>query len=90
MAVSAVMSFHGFANGGKLLLLGFILTASVMLLWFKDVIVEVRGMDQLQCSNTSISDGSKMTCLVVDLILPYFIISILAIAGAYMSAKWLV
>lgn len=40
MAVSAVMSFHGFANGGKLLLFGFILTASVMLLWFKDVVTE--------------------------------------------------
>lgn len=42
MAVSAVMCFHGFENGGKLLLLGFILTASVMLLWFKDVITEGR------------------------------------------------
>lgn len=40
MAVSAVMCFHGFENGGKLLLLGFILTASVMILWFKDVITE--------------------------------------------------
>ena len=40
MAVSAVMCFHGFENGGKLLLLGFILTASVMTLWFKDVITE--------------------------------------------------
>jgi hypothetical protein len=42
MAISAVMSFHGFANGGKLLFLGFILTASVMILWFKDVITEGR------------------------------------------------
>src|SRR6201999_3602146 len=40
MAVSAVMCFHGFENGGKLLLLGFILTASVMTLWFKDVVTE--------------------------------------------------
>jgi cytochrome c oxidase subunit 3 len=40
MAISAVLSFHGFANGGRLLLLGFVLTASVMVLWFKDVITE--------------------------------------------------
>ena len=40
MAISAVMCFHGFENGGKLLLLGFILTASVMTLWFKDVVTE--------------------------------------------------
>jgi cytochrome c oxidase subunit 3 len=42
MAISAVMCFHGFENGGKLLLLGFILTATVMTLWFKDVVTEGR------------------------------------------------
>ena len=44
MAVSGVMSFHGFENGGSLLLLGFILTVSVMALWFKDVITEGRAL----------------------------------------------
>jgi hypothetical protein len=34
------MYFHGFPFGGELLLLGFILTASAMILWFKDIIVE--------------------------------------------------
>jgi len=34
------MYFHGYANGGILLSLGFILTASAMILWFKDVIFE--------------------------------------------------
>ena len=40
MAISAVMCFHGFEYGGTLLLLGFILTLSVMILWFKDVATE--------------------------------------------------
>ena len=40
MAVSGVMSFQGFANGGILLLLGLILTLSAMGLWFRDVITE--------------------------------------------------
>ena len=40
MAVSGVMSFHGYAYGGYLLLLGLILTLSLMGLWFKDVITE--------------------------------------------------
>ena len=40
LTVSAVMYFHGFENGGKLLSLGFILTLSVMILWFRDVITE--------------------------------------------------
>ena len=40
MAISAVMCFHGFEYGGTLLLLGFILTLSVTILWFKDVATE--------------------------------------------------
>jgi cytochrome c oxidase subunit 3 len=34
------MFFHGFENGGRLLLLGFLLTAGGMILWFRDVILE--------------------------------------------------
>lgn len=40
MAVSAVLCFHGFNYGGYLLLLGFILTVGVMVLWFFDVTTE--------------------------------------------------
>ena len=34
------MYFHGFENGGALLILGLILTSSAMVLWFRDVILE--------------------------------------------------
>ena len=40
LTVSAVMYFHGYSNGGFLLSVGFILTASSMILWFRDVITE--------------------------------------------------
>src|SRR5580693_757944 len=40
MAIGAVMYMHGFYNGGALLTLGFILTTSGMVLWFRDVITE--------------------------------------------------
>jgi len=40
MAIAAVGSFHGFVYSGYILLLGFILTLSIMILWFKDVIFE--------------------------------------------------
>jgi len=53
-----------------------------------DVIDEARGTDQLDCSNSSISDGNKATCLIVDLILPYFIAIVLAVGGAWISAKF--
>ena len=35
-----------------------------------------------------ISDGKKATCLIVDLILPYFIAVVIAIAGAFIGAKF--
>lgn len=40
MAISAVLYFHGYAFGGELLLIGFTLTGSAMILWFRDVITE--------------------------------------------------
>ena len=52
-----------------------------------DVIDEVRAGDQLDCDNSSITDGQKTTYLVVDLILPYFIVVILSIAGAWIGAR---
>jgi len=54
----------------------------------KDVITEVRGTTQLDCSNSTISDGNKMTCLVVDLTLPYFIVVVFSLAGGWMAAKF--
>ena len=44
LTISAVMYFHGFANGSELLVLGFGLTASGMILWFRDIIVEGRAL----------------------------------------------
>jgi len=53
-----------------------------------DVIDEVRGVDQLNCSSSLISDGDKATCLIVDLIMPYFIAIVLAVAGGWISARF--
>lgn len=53
-----------------------------------DVITEARAASQLDCGNSSISDGQKGTCLIVDLILPYFIAVVIAIAGAVIGARF--
>jgi len=45
MAVGAVMYFHGFTHGGNLLILGFLLTLSGMILWFRDVIAEATYLE---------------------------------------------
>ena len=55
----------------------------------KAVIDTTRATDQLDCNNASISDGNKMTCLIVDLIMPYFIAVVIAIAGAWIGAKFI-
>lgn len=42
----------------------------------------------LNCSNaTAISDGTKLTCLAVDLTIPYFIVIILSAAGGVVVSK---
>ena len=48
----------------------------------------VTGLD---CANSAvISDGNKLSCLAVDLVVPYFIILILSAAGGYITAKFLI
>ena len=53
-----------------------------------DVITESRGVDQLDCGNSSISDGKKATCLMVDLMLPMFIATVIGLGGAFITAKF--
>jgi cytochrome c oxidase subunit 3 len=40
LTTGAVMYMHGYTNGSLLITLGFILTASGMMLWFRDIITE--------------------------------------------------
>lgn len=44
----------------------------------------------LDCSNAAgISDGTKMTCLVVDVVLPYFILLVVSISGGLVVSKFM-
>lgn len=80
---------------GQAALVGLMIGVIIMFLGFafinpmKDVITEVRAADQLDCGNSSISDGTKATCLAVDLYLPYFIVVIFGVGGAYITAKYI-
>jgi hypothetical protein len=80
-------------NHGQAAMVGLMIGVFIFLLGMgfidpmRDVITEVRASDQLDCDNSSITDGAKMTCLAVDLTLPYFILIVLATAGAWVSAK---
>ena len=54
-------------------------------------VTNARDATALDCSNTAvISDGTKLTCLAVDLVVPYFIILVFSAAGGYITARFLV
>jgi len=51
----------------------------------------VRNATNLDCSNAAgISDGTKLACLVVDLVIPYFILIIFSFAGGIIAARFLI
>lgn len=55
----------------------------------KPDITLVRGITSgLNCDNSSnISDGTKLTCLAIDWIVPGFIISVLSLVGGLITFK---
>ena len=45
----------------------------------------------LSCSNAgSISDGTKLMCLGIDFVIPYFIILVISLAGGLITEKLLI
>lgn len=55
----------------------------------KPEITTARNSTNLDCTNTSISDGQMLTCLAVDATLPYYIIIMLAAAGGLITARFM-
>jgi len=46
--------------------------------------------DNLDCDNSSISDGTKLTCLAVDSTVPYFILAILSVTIGIITARFMI
>lgn len=42
----------------------------------------------LDCTNTSISDGTKLSCLTVDVVAPYFIWFLISIAVGFVAGSF--
>ena len=73
--------YMGFVFAGFFLILGFL-----MLPLAKDGITDARN--DIGCSTSgSLSDGSKVICLGLDIGIPYFIIAILTFAGGFIGSK---
>ena len=58
--------------------------------FLKPEITRARDAANLNCAAVDdISDATKLTCLVVDVVIPYFIILIFSVAGGLITARFL-
>ncbi len=54
--------------------------------FFFSLITDVRAADVLNCASPStISDGTKMSCLAIDIIIPVLIVIIISFAGGIIA-----
>ena len=68
----------------------FFIIGLTMLNFITPEITRTQASDVLNCDNAAaISDGNKLTCLAVDLVVPYFILLVFSTAGGYLTAKFL-
>jgi hypothetical protein len=65
----------------------FFLIGMVVVNLIKPDVTLARNSANLDCGNTSISDGNKLTCLAVDLTIPYFIVLICAVGLSIITEK---
>lgn len=78
-------------------MLGFAFMISVFLFmigitqlnFIRGLVTDVRGTDQLYCASNTLSDGQKFTCLLVDFVIPFFIITIFSASGGIITARLL-
>ncbi len=65
------------------------LAGMLFLNFIKPEVDNARAVTSLDCTNLSISDGAKLTCLGADAVVPYFIFIVLGTAGGYIVARFL-
>lgn len=72
--------------GIMMMIIGLIL-AVILSQPIRELIDISRGADSMDCDNTSISTGTRMTCIVFDIFLPYFVATIIFLSGSYLFYK---
>lgn len=53
----------------------------------KDDIPAITSVSGLNCDDTTISDGKKLTCLTLDLTIPYLALTIFSITGGSIISR---
>ena len=56
----------------------------------KDDVSLTRTVTGLDCTNTTISDGAKVTCLGVDLVIPIMMVTIVSVATGAILSRFLI
>lgn len=80
-------------NKGQYLIFGYMmfLMAAILVLALssplKTITDQARDIDHLQCDYSNQSAGVYLSCITVDLILPYFLVTVLVVGGSYMFYK---
>jgi flagellar biosynthesis protein FlhB len=80
-------------NRGQVMLLGlmfalfFFIFAIAVIPVLKYFIVDARSPTSMDCTNISISLGQQITCLIVDLMLPYWVGCTIAAGLSYLFVK---
>ena len=55
----------------------------------KPEVTNARSSGNLDCSSSTISDGTKVTCLLIDIVVPYVFVIIFAAAGGIITARFI-
>lgn len=80
-------------NKGQTAMLGimfammFLITGVVLIEPVKEVITTARSASYLDCGNAANPTGTKMTCILVDWYLPYFIGTVFAVGIGYIGLR---
>ena len=60
---------------------------NVLITPLKDLIILFRNSSNLDCANTAISVGNRLSCIIVDLWLFYFVVTVIAVAITLIFTK---
>lgn len=52
-------------------------------------VTTAENTDNLDCNNVNISDGAKLTCLGTGIVVPYFIIVFVSLAGGFIASRFM-
>lgn len=75
----------GILAGMMFFILG-IIVMTILAQPMREIVDIQRDAEHLDCANTTISTGTRATCLIVDLQLPYFVGVGLIVSGAFLVA----